>query len=609
MNRTPASGIPLPTKEHPHAQVKWIFEQKALAYPKEQTKDQLEAKARVYSKYLEDTNDYKQKLQEDPRFFIRVEWDQLALIRFRAWLEKCRDPSHPHHKASKTLSGYFYDVRKVMGFAYESGVINVPVSKPPTLPTERETKSREPYSDDELELLLGAIDPLVEEALELTKPYVRTGKGSDPRLWGQGIPESGYGHFENMVWYFENVLDCEPVDWTEYRKHGDKTHLTFLASSKRYGGLRKLYRAMGVPKMISVHIVVPCVVKLAFLTGLNVRSLLDLHRDCLRIEHPITGLPCVRYYKERSGGNEDLHLSLFDKTSDNGGDPDDTKASSEIIRLIEGVEQATARLVENASDEEKEYLFLVQSKRRSEWGQVRHLTNVMVEMWMNDLVERQDLRDEKENPLSFTLARFRPTKITNMVRADYPVEKIQAAANHKYVDTTARYISTRAVQPEFRTTISDALAKIRENASDHAEQPLPESQSEKDQPGEFVFEAAFCKCKNPYDPPEEVKEGPHYSEGDACTYYNQCLFCDNVVITKNSLPKIIAFRRQIQVALDRGTGFIPKEGELYRRLASLIDDLLREDDPFSEEEIEWATELAEMETEEVLDGFIYQGVQ
>jgi hypothetical protein len=150
------------------------------------------------------------------------------------------------------------------------------------------------------------------------------------------------------------------------------------------------------------------------------------------------------------------------------------------------------------------------------------------------------------------------------------------------------------------------LIKIKENKRAFDEKPLPIANTPDANPGQYVFKGPVCHCKNPYDPPDIVKKSKSYMEGNACTFWNMCLTCPNVLITEMNLPKLFAYRNIIERSL-ANVNEIPRQGELYKKILMILNEVLAPNILFSAEKLEWAESLAAEEEFEVLDSFIYQG--
>jgi hypothetical protein len=156
--------------------------------------------------------------------------------------------------------------------------------------------------------------------------------------------------------------------------------------------------------------------------------------------------------------------------------------------------------------------------------------------------------------------------------------------------------------------MKDALTTIKRNKSEYDRNPRPIAITRDATPDKFIFKGPVCHCKNPYDPPEVVRKSGTYSEGDACSYWNMCLQCDNVLITEMNLPKLIAFRNEIELALSN-LNEIPIMGELYKRMKMILDAVLMPDELFSKASLQWAAELARTVEFDVLDSFISRNAE
>jgi hypothetical protein len=72
-----------------------------------------------------------------------------------------------------------------------------------------------------------------------------------------------------------------------------------------------------------------------------------------------------------------------------------------------------------------------------------------------------------------------------------------------------------------------------------------------------------------------------------------------------NLPKLFAYRNEIRRALSN-VNEIPRQGELYKKILMILDEILLPDVLFPKEKLEWAAELAGDAEFEVLDTFIHQ---
>lgn len=615
--------LPTPTDRNPHAQLDWIFKDKMAMYAHPSTKDNYHDGLVFYKRFLKATNNYNQSLERDPKFFIRREWDLTALFRVSKWIEATNIAGTEDYRSSLVIENRMSALRQTMVHAYDHGYIDRPVLDVSVPRGIRETLSRAAFSREEYEELFEAIGPLIAFSRGLLRGYTKTGKGRDPRVVARkGIPRGvkvlgqgwsclapnpdggGYHHLDdNMRWYFENVMNCVPV---LTRKNSKGDHKRFLAyASNKYGGLHQLYRRWGVSALIDQDIIIPLAVELIAETGLNVESLLSLRRDCFKEAHPLTGLPYLEYYKPRSGGQKELHLALYDQDRQSLGLKQ--KQSRVIGNTIMRILQLTEGLVSRASPKDRDYLFLYETNASHSFRKLLRVSVDTLASWTEKIVRENNLRGQDGKALVFTLSRFRPTKITEMVNEGYDFFDIMAVAGHSSVSTTLAYIDKLRSITDYQHTIHRELTAIKNNKRDYERKPLPIATTVADKPGNFVFAASYCHCKNPYDPPSVVKTSKTYHEGDACTYWNMCLQCDNVLVTEGSLPKLFAYRTEIERAL-KHIGDIPRQGELYKKIKMLLDEILLPGSMFSRETLESA-ERASHNINDVMDQFVYQGEQ
>jgi integrase len=616
--------MPVPTIDNPYAQVDWIFKEKLSLYEKHDTKNIYRNALTFYKRFLKETNNYNPALDSDPRFYIQEEWGVMALHNVKQWIEATNIAGNEGYLTSYTLTTNFSGIRQTMEYACEHNYIKRPVINVIMPGGVRETAVRSAYSNEEYAAIFNVVSPMVQFSKSLLRTYTRTGKGRDPRkldkqgvargskVLGQGWScwvktSNGDGVVpcdDNMRWYFENVMDCVPLASTIENK---KKHFVFLNSASNiHGGLNQLYRKWGVTPLIDRDVVMPLAVKLISETGLNVESLLSLKRDCFKEAHPLTGLPYLEYLKPRSGGEKELHIMLYNKAEDSAFMALRQRQSQVISKTVKTILELTEPLVKLASKEDRDYLFLYQSTCGPIHSKVQVIDKNVSNRWTHEVIKEHDLRGSDGNPLIFALSRFRPTKFTEMVMQGYDIFDIMALAGHKSITTTLAYIDRLKSTTDFHRKIQRELTIIKENKRSHERKPLPIATTATAKPGKFIFKAPVCHCKNPYDPPDIVKNSKSYHEGDACTFWNMCLQCENVLITEMNLPKLFAYRNEIRRALSN-INEIPRQGDLYKKTLMILDEILSPDVLFSQEKLDWAAELA-MDVEfEVLDTFIHQG--
>jgi len=616
------SRLPEPTRDNPYAQLDWIFNDKASLYSNPGSGQNYASALAFYKRFLRHTHNYSAKLEKDPRFFLAREWDIFALHKVKAWIDATNVAGENGYLTSYTILGTMSSLRQTMAHAYEHSYIEKPVINVFVAGAVRETTSRTAYSLDEYEQIFQVLTPLIKSSRDLLKAYVPTGRGRDPRkvqradikrgnrLMGQGwncwgVNEEGtiVRQEDNLRWYFENVMNCIPLSVAA----ANLKHLQFfLAAARLHGGVKQLYRNWGVAYSISTDVILPLLVELTSETGLNVESVLTLRRDCFKEAHPLTGLPFLEYTKPRSGGDKELHTSLYDRGQDSLGLKQ--RQSRIISNSIESILNLTEPLVERAKKDDRNYLFLFEPRFSQSTDPVQRLTVSIVHDWNLKMVKKHNLRADNGQPLSFNLSRFRPTKITELVAQGYDFFDIMAMAGHSSIVTTLSYIDRLKWAGDFHRKIEKALITIKRNKEEYDRRPLPIAITQRGAPGKFIFKAPVCHCKNPYDPPDVVRQSGSYHEGDACSNFNMCLSCHNVLVTEMNLPKLVAYRNEIDRALTN-VSEIPRQGELYQRMKMILDQILAPDVLFSNETLEWATELSQLQDYDVLDSFISRSVE
>lgn len=606
---------PEPTAESPYAQLDWVWRRYVRRYTNEATRLSTVRRLSEYKHFLGDKHGYDERLAKDPRFYLSVHWDYFALQNAEKYWRS-------RGYAEYTIQSRVKVLRRVMNFAASENLTSVSFFIDPQLnEPQRETSQRAAYNEEELEFIRRAITPAVTHAKAIVAGYMRTRAGRDPRTprgWNfrsenklagkvQSLADitGGWKSWENMVWYFENILDCQPFRQTYALR--DKHESFCRAASEYHGGIDAVWRKLGVATLIDINLIVPLSMKLAWETGLNSETIYRLNRDCYRESHPLTGLPYLRYYKERSTGDKDLHLTLLDSSSQS--DIHFLQKQSEIIKnTISLILKLTEPLVATAKEEDKNILLLVQvSSAGSDRpvGEVQRLNKNKIYAWASQC-KKLSPEEGDDIPSNINLARFRPTKITQMVRDGIDFFRVQAAAGHAHAKTTTKYIATHQLGDQERREVSAALGKIHQNRIELEQNPMPSyaANAMRHQEG-VIYKGLLCDCKNVFDPPNTVRRLPVYKEGQACTYWNMCLLCPNALITRQHLPLLATYYREIKAAIDAGNLGNAPNGMLYRKAAAVLEGIFLE---FGDEAVAWAQDVAECD-DQYIDPVTYRVVR
>lgn len=607
--------LPEPTFEDPYAQVKYIFNIVSDTKSNTSTKKNYLNGCNFYIRYLEKNGEFDFSLQNDPRFYLKKHWDEFCLIKLESYISETNQKNKEGYLTSYTIAGLISAIRKVMEYAFYHDLGKTKEFYNVLLSTaERETNSRESYGKVEYDDISNM---LVDELKYVYKVlsgngYRKTGKGRDPRkVVRKGVPRgtkvegNGWKEIDNVRWYFENVMDCIPLMGTPENK---QKHNAFFANTtnkfKHLGGLNGVYKEWGVTSLINAELIMPLAVKLVSETGLNPESLWDLDVDCYQDNHPLSGVPYLRYFKRRSRGEKEMHISP------NGSNTESKEFREHQAKIIEKtirqIKKLTETIRDQAPDELKNKLFIYQSDTNRHFGKISVLNSNVSSNWCKKMVNKHNLMGEDNQKLKFNLARFRPTRITKLVELGEDFFNIQHEAGHKSIITTIRYIAKNRLDIKAKEETNAALKRISENSYWAKDKELHYAENTAEE-SNIIYKGIMCDCKNPYDPPREVKLLKDYQSGQVCNRYNMCLFCHNVIIFKNHLPLIASYRTQILTAMSTNNSELPNEF-LYRQTLDVIESLLDpEISEFDAEDIKLAIELAE-NSDIMIDPYVYKPV-
>lgn len=604
-------GLPEATAEHPFVQVEWIFEQRLSRVPSKSGKENYRYALGFYLRFLQES--------EPPvPFFLRERWDSLALVRFRTWL-LTKEQKDETQFGSHTVVGIMSSVRQVMteavvlDLAATQDIINISMPQ-----AHRESDMHSVYSSDEVAGILEAVRKDLQYTNAVIAGYCRTNIGRDPqvrpdaalRINPQKYADNGYGWNceANMRWYFENCMGCRAMTRVEVAA---SNHRAFFVGALRYhGGYSALYKAWGVTPHVDRDILWPLIVQLSYLTGLNPYSLMELKAECLS-EHPLTGTPVLRYVKLRSNGEKELLIDLLNENVPDGGQdiesvemPLKREHALLVQRVIEKILRLTKPLREDPGFPERlhDLLFVYQSSGNNCNGEFQGVPVWKMNQWCREIGERHNLRSSAGLPLTFTLVRFRPTRLTEMAAQGKDFFEIQHVAGHKSIKTTLTYIEQRTLDVVAEREVTSALERIWSNREEFSP---PERQLRRTIPIR-AFKGLISNCKNVFDPPRSVQLAVDYVEGQACTRFNMCLLCKNVVIMKEHLPVLAHYRNQIRTATSN-TGVDLPHVALYEKSLAILDQIFDPDtSEFSEEDLDEGVAAAE-HLDVVIDPLVYVG--
>ncbi len=580
--------LPDPTQNDPYAQVKYIFEWMASLYQKRSSATNYRHTALgQYLRYLEACNDYRGD-GADIKFRLDERWDDYCLVRYKTWFDDNNIEGEDGYLSPTTIPGVFSAIRMTIRLAKKEGIAAtqgfVDVSTPGS--GGRTTLTHEAFLEDEFNSIFSAVKKATSFVERVAAGYTMTGYGTDPRSYA-----GGWKVEDNMRWYFEHEMQGIAFSNDKEMKASGLHQSFFREATSTHGGLKSLYKKWGVERMVSSRLITPLLLRLAMETGLNAESLISLKRDCFIEKHPLTGMPSLRYWKTRGQGGQELHLALL-------SDPGTTdiqlklKQARVIQKTINLILKITEPLVEKVDEHLRKDLFLYESDSTRQFGAVKSLSEAFsatLEKFLSRF-SREYLNDE----IKLNLARFRPTLFTKLVNSGVDVLTIKDIAFHSSVLTTLRYLSAHNINKKAREEINVALDTIYQSAvSDEAK--LPYATEETAFKGiQVKFRGLVADCKNVLNPPEKARKLKGYTEGSPCHFFNMCIECENILVTKESLPRLAAYRLSLIASLEAQYQTPNKERML--KYLTILDEIFDpERSEFDQKDIEWAQEMAQFD--------------
>lgn len=586
-----------PSNSEPFIQIEQLFASQSNTVPSESGKNNYSNACMLFIKFLSES-------YGTTPLRITAVFDEHLFSRYRKYLEEkiiCEEITS--HHATTTLSS----VRKALKRLTQLRDMEYHFFDVNGFDANRETDIKKPFSKNERFQILDAIEKSLEESRSSLIPYRITGVGKNP-LDQNGNRIRGLSTLENAQWILENLLECKPVHNNTAQSPIEKSFLQIINNSSK--GLIEVYKEWGVTPMVGVDILLPYLLRLAQVTGLNTDSLLSLDIDDYEPCHPATSRPCLRYWKERSDGHKEYHLDLFNAqltwlTS--------TQAKS-VKEIFQEVIQLTSSFRQHIEDDVLENrLFIYQSNstkkhRRvspifgNEGGNAKALGDSLARF-----VDKYSLKNDKGEPLTLTISRFRPTFVSEMLNSGVSLREIQLMLGHSSIQTTIRYLDSLDFNSISREKLNDKLKEIHQSTLDGQTEELTQKvESKNDAELVVTFHTPLAECKNIFDPPDFVKNLPSYTSGTPCSQYNKCLSCDNVIITAKNLPEIFAMQRDYTLltehtrVMDTPYGYVIREN--LELIKGIIDPELSD---FSIKELEDGQRLAEyIETTILVDGAI-----
>lgn len=415
-----------------------------------------------------------------------------------------------------------------------------------------------------------------------------------------------------LLWMFENEFACDALAmyesfYSRRQKHGALCTMQHLS---------KLFIRWGAWPHIDDRLIMPLAVELSMLTGLNVEALKELEIDSYQAEHRLTGQPVITYRKRRGASatrseDRELHLPLLDF--------EELYLRESVVHNVEKVLglviTLTAKIREDAPPDIARRLFIFEDIERSRREGRRAIVPIdpkgKTATWYTRFCRDEGLYSLFGDRFNFSLARCRPTLATNMVLGGATLFDVQVVLGHESIQTTATYLDEQGLKPAFNRTVSEALENIAQRSREfrQTEQMQPECATARTRPEPSGFHETLsgCGCSDPFNPSENVRKVTKHVTGSECSFWNMCIRCDQAIVTERSLPKLIVYRRRVNVALKADTPPIRARKELYEDAVKLIDGILAEDVVFPASVIQTAEHIAATMDDLLVDHLIYQG--
>ncbi|AXS84524.1 site-specific integrase [Marinobacter sp. Arc7-DN-1] len=466
----------------------------------------------------------------------------------------------------------------------------------------RTTEKYQPYSRTEREVIAGALEK------DMRRVWEQYSSVYEPTQSGQTfVVETKSGlqidgslcTKENLRWFFDHKLGSKPFRLSELiGSEAQSNEKLFRSGFEQYRWrysdeqmtLSQLYDSWGVPRNPYREDIFAFYMRLVQVTGMNPMSALDLEVDSFEPKHPATLKPCLRYWKERSSGAKEMHLDIFSSEITWLS----ASQASKISEIIERVKALTKNLRDSLPEdhENKNLLFIAEAKPPQALGTVLRFYSSGYDKYRNIFETRyiNELTDSDTGEMvSIVATRFRASMVSEMIEAGVSVREIQLMMGHSSIKTTLSYLDRMDFNKQSRQMILEKLEMIYNNAWVPQEKDkLPEK--EKDH-GEVIFKTPLGGCANIFNPPDFIKNSASY-DGGACSNFNKCLSCENVIITTSHLPDLFALLRDYRVAWKNGSVAATPYGSVIRENIEILELILGDESEFQKSELEKAERLS-----------------
>ncbi len=467
----------------------------------------------------------------------------------------------------------------------------------------RTTDLYKPYPPKHREIIAQVLITEIAEIWDRSnRPYsksdIRDGETFLVDRGNQQVISSDLCTEDNLRWYFDHELDSKRITFIDVRDlpRNSKEALFYEAVSRyrihqrnAYGSLQELYEAWGVPRNIYLEELYPFYCRLIQVTGMNPDSAVNLEVDAYETEHPATLKPCLRYWKVRSDGAKEMHLDIFDAeitwlTKSQAAEVSDL--TSKLKFLTEDI-----RATLSDEDDKKNLLFIAAGRPPRRNGELVTLednqSRAKDKFVANNIKSLVDSETGKSIPI--TTSRFRSSLVSELVDLGVSVREIQLMLGHGSITTTLAYLDRMDFNSQAREKINEKLNQIYHSALIATDKDDIEPSNT--QRGEVIYKTPLGGCANIFNPPDFIKNSNSY-DGGACSNFNKCLSCPNVIITRSHLPDLFALFRDYQAAWGHGAIARTPHGEVVRENIEILASILGKDSEFDQKELAEAERLS-----------------
>lgn len=277
-------------------------------------------------------------------------------------------------------------------------------------------------------------------------------------------------------------------------------------------------------QVLMVHLLL-----LALATGRNLQSLLDLRRDSLR-EHPLADREILVTTKRRGWST---HASSIRKSA---AAPEDQRSLQTVpVSIGEHFRflcHYTEPLVEEAAEQDRDFVFLWQVTQKERKGQVIKLETKHA---VKTFARRHALLDDRGNPLVLNVSRLRPTFANELYRRTRDIRRVQQALGHANVETTARHYTDAPIEAErdhnsvLESMVSQfASMKIDGKVLIAADGNIPLPDVKDLLSG--GYSTGIARCKNPFRENDSV-----------CKKFFACFKCPSMCVFEDDLWRLFSF--------------------------------------------------------------------